>query len=418
MSEAVIDLRGYKKKFMNPKFRALVNDRSDTQVIVGGANSSKSYSVAQKIIYHTLSERYSRWLGCRKVKKDVKHSVYDQLREVLFNQKMEDLFTYNNTESNLTCKINGNDILGVGLDDVNKLKSFTNPTGYWMEEADQATPDDIDQLDLRLRGPEDCFFQGILSFNPISAQHWIKLHYFDHKIPNVLTHHSTYKDNIFLPPEIIRRMEKITDPYYVKVYVNGEWGIFSNGVFSNYIIEDFPYTENDLENVFQGMDFGFEHAQAIERAGFKDGELYVFDELHEKHRTNAQFIEDAKEYFGEDKLYEMYMTADSANPDKIREWNDYNFRVEPAKKGKDSLRYGIEFLTGLRIHIHESKCPNLAKEIQLFKRREDKDGNVTEDFVEINDDGIAALRYGSEFIWNNRNSIYYDPGYGLSELGL
>jgi phage terminase large subunit len=212
-------------------------------------------------------------------------------------------------------------------------------------------------------------------------------------------------------------MQNITDPYYVKVYVNGEWGIFSNGVFHNFIIEDFDYTEDDLENVFQGMDFGFEHAQAIERAGFKDGELYCFDELYEKHRTNTQFKDDAKEYFG-DKLYNMYMTADSANPDKIKEWQDDGYKVEGAKKGDGSVRYGVEFLTGLKIHIHRSKCTNLAKEIQLFKRREDKDGNVTEDFVEVMDDGIAALRYGSEYIWSNRNRVYYDPGYGLDDLGL
>ena len=416
MPEASIDLRGY-SKLMNPKFRVLVKDRSATQVIVGGANSSKSFSYAQKVIYHACRENYFRCLAVRKVKKDVKHSVYDQLREVLYKYKMEDLFTYNNTESNLTCKANGNDILGVGLDDVNKLKSFTDPTFFWAEEADQMTPDDIEQLSLRLRGPDYCFFQGGLTFNPISEQHWIKLKYFNNVIPDTLLHHSTYKDNIFLSPKIIKRMQNITDPYYVKVYVNGEWGIFSNGVFSNYIIEDFDYTEDDLENVFQGMDFGFEHAQTIERAGFKDGELYCFDELYEKHRTNTQFIEDAKEYFG-DKLYSMFITADSANPDKIKEWQDAGFRVEGAKKGDGSLRYGIEFLTGLRIHIHKSKCPGLAKEVQLFKRREDKDGNVTEDFVEVLDDGIAGLRYGSEFIWNNRNRVYYDPGYGLDDLGL
>ncbi|OHE68756.1 MAG: hypothetical protein A2001_13895 [Treponema sp. GWC1_61_84] len=404
-------------KSMNPAFKMLVNDRSALQVVVGGANSSKSYSYAQKVIYHALTEKYFRALAVRKVKKDVKHSVYDQMREVLFNQRMENYFTYNNTESNIICKLNGNDILGVGLDDVDKLKSFTNPTMFWAEEADQMSPFDVEQLSLRLRGPDHCFFQGGLTFNPISAQHWIKLKYFDHKVPDVLCHHSDYRDNIFLSPQVIKRMEQITDPYFMKVYVLGEWGLFSNGVFSNFIIEDFDYTENDLENVFQGLDFGFEHAQAIERVGFRDGELYCFDELHLKHRTNSEFIGDAKEYFG-DKLHEMYMTADSANPDKIKEWNDSGYKVEPAKKGDGSLRYGIEYLSGLRIHIHESKCPNLAKEIQLFKRREDKAGNVTEDFVEINDDGIAALRYGSEFIWNNRNSVWYDPGYSLGDLGL
>lgn len=417
MPDSIIDLTDY-GKFVNPHFKSLFKDRSGLQVVVGGANSSKSYTYAQKIIYHTLKQRYSRYLACRKVKKDVKHSVYDQLCEVIANQKMEHLFYYNKTESNITCKYNGNDILGVGLDDVNKLKSFTNPTGFWAEEADQMTPDDIDQLSLRLRGPKDCFFQGGLTFNPISEQHWIKLKYFNNKVADTITHHSTYKHNLFLPEKIILRMQSITDPYYKRVYVDGEWGIFKNGVFSNYIIEDFDYTEEDLENVFQGMDFGYEHAQAIERAGFKDGELYCFDELHEKHRTNTQFKEDAKEYFGEDNLRMMQLTADSANPDKIKEWEDDGYRIEPAKKGPGSVRYGVEFLTGLKIHIHKSKCPSLAKEIQLFQRRVDKNNEPMDEFIEINDDGIAALRYGSEFIWGNRNTVYVAPEWSLGDLGL
>jgi phage terminase large subunit len=420
MPETTIDLRGFAHN-INEKFIPLIKDRHPLQVIVGGANSSKSYSYAQKIVYHCIREKYYRCLATRKVKKDVKHSVYDQLREVLYRYKLENYFNYNNTESNLTCKINGNDILGVGLDDVNKLKSFTNPTMFWAEEADQMHPNDIEQLSLRLRGPDYCFFQGGLTLNPINAQHWIKLKYFDHKDENVLTHHSTYHDNRFLPAKIIKRMESITDPYYVKVYVNGEWGIFSNGVFSNYIIEDFPYTENDLENVCYGMDFGFTHAQAIECVGFKDGEIYVFDELWEKNRTNPQFIEDAEEYFG-DKLHNMRMTADSANPDKIEEWNQKGYSVEKAKKGQGSLKFGIEYLIDKKIHIHEKKCSNLAKEIQQFRRREDKNGEVTEDYVEVNDDGIAALRYATEYIWSNMESVRYyesnESDWTLDDLGL
>jgi hypothetical protein len=38
--------------------------------------------------------------------------------------------------------------------------------------------------------------------------------------------------------------------------------------------------------------------------------------------------------------------------------------------------------------------------------------------VEINDDTIAALRYGTESIWSNIGRVYYDPGYGLDDLGL
>jgi hypothetical protein len=43
---------------------------------------------------------------------------------------------------------------------------------------------------------------------------------------------------------------------------------------------------------------------------------------------------------------------------------------------------------------------------------------VTEDFVEINDDGIAALRYGSEYIWDNRRIYYEETDYSADDLGL
>jgi phage terminase large subunit len=417
MEQIEIDLKGFSKK-INPKFIPLIKDRHPLQIVVGGANSSKSYSYAEKIIYHTIREKYFRCLATRKVKKDVKHSVYDQLREVLNRYKLENYFTYNNTESNLICKLNGNDILGVGLDDVNKLKSFTNPTFFWAEEADQMTPNDIEQLSLRLRGPEYCFFQGGLTLNPISAQHWIKIKYFNNENVNWLTHRSTYKDNKFLPKKIIERMENITDPYYKRVYVDGEWGIYSNVVFTNYVIEDFDYTEKDLYNVSNGIDFGFAHASAFERCGFIDDEIYFFDEVWGKGWTNSDFIKNIVEAFGIE-CTGWPITAESAEPDRVEEFRRYGFtNFQEAKKGPGSLKYGIDYLCSKKIHIHSSKCMNLAKEIQMFKRREDKDGNTIDAFVEINDDCIAAARYATEYIWSNIENIYMPTEYSLEDLGL
>jgi len=154
---------------MNPKFRNILWEESPLEVFVGGGGSSKSYSIAQKLIYKTILEKGHRWIAGRKVKKDVKHSVYDLLRLIISEWNFDDLFTYNNTESYIKCKINGNDIIGVGLDDVGKLKSIVNPSGFWIDEADQTTPDDVAQLRLRIRTPKKYKIkqQGILSMNPI-----------------------------------------------------------------------------------------------------------------------------------------------------------------------------------------------------------------------------------------------------------
>lgn len=401
---------------VNENFYPLLFDENRLEVLVGGASSGKSYFVAQKIIYKTVAEKGHRYLVCRKVKKDVRHSCYDLLKATIHNFGLDDLFLYNDTETIIKCRLNNNDIIGVGLDDVDKLKSFHDPTDFWLEEADQATERDLNQLLLRLRGDTSFVKQGILTMNPIWAGHWIKKRFFDRTEKNCITNRSTYKTNRFLDKQTIRQLEDVADPYFKQVYVNGDWGVYGNVVFTNYTIETFDYTAEDLENVVTGMDFGYSHASAIIRCGFKDGELYVFDELYGKNWTNSDFIENATEYFGTDGIF-MRITADSAEPDRIEEWNKAGWRVYPAKKGAGTLKFGIDYLCRQRIHIHEKRCANLAKEIQTFHRREDRNGEATEDFVEVNDDCIAALRYATEQLWNDTGGGFISE-YDISELGL
>ncbi|GAG28616.1 unnamed protein product, partial [marine sediment metagenome] len=120
-----------------------------------------------------------------------------------------------------------------------------------------------------------------------------------------------------------------------------------------------------------------------------------------------------------DTKYRMQLTADSAEPDRIEEWNRGGWNVTAAKKGAGSLRYGIDYLSQRTWHIHRSKCPNLAGEVQMFKRREDKDGTVLDAFVEFNDDGIAASRYATEYIWGQYHGVLADYGGDvMGALGL
>jgi len=380
-----------------------------------------SYFIGQKIIFKTLAEEGHRYLVCRKVKKDVRHSCYDLLKATIRNMGFDDLFSYNDTETIIKCKLNNNDIIGVGLDDVNKLKSFFDPTDYWLEEADQSIDDDVKQLNLRLRGGTTFKKQGILTMNPIWEGHWIKKKYFDEKVKGAITHHSTYKGNRFLDADTKRKMSEITDPYYKTVYADGLWGVYGQRVFTNYVIEDFDYKEDDLENVFTGMDFGFNHASAIERGGFRDEDIYIFDELYGKGWTNATFIQAAKDYWGED-MYYFRIIADSAEPDRIKEWQEQGYKVEGAIKGPGSLKFGIDYLCSRTIHIHKTKCPNLAKEFPVFHRKKDRFGMETEEFEEINDDGISCLRFGTEPIWHDGMSMGTVGDYGgydvLGYLGL
>lgn len=412
-----IDLRGAISQKMNPAFWPIMTNQNRIQLLYGGASSSKSYSIAEKIIYKTLLETGHKWLVVRKVGTTLRHSVFDQLLKILRSWNLYDLCKINNTELTITCKANGNMILFTGLDDVEKLKSIEGITGIWIEEATELTERDFNQLDLRLRGVTKYKKQIILSMNPISILHWIKKRFFDRQEDDCFIHHSTYRDNAFLDEDSRRRLEGYTDPYWVSVYVNGEWGVLGNVVFSNFVVEDFPYTEEDLENVSNGIDFGFAHASAFLRCGEREDELYVFDELYGKGWVNADFIAYTKEKWPESPGWNI--TAESAEPDRLEEWNRAGYRfLVPAKKGAGSLKYGVDFLCSRKMHVHP-RCVHLIQELQTYKRREDKDGNVQDAFVEVNDDCIAALRYASEWMWaGNQGMVYQTPEYSAADLGL
>src|SRR5699024_11467616 len=63
-----------------------------------------------------------------------------------------------------------------------KLKSITFPKGeltdIWIEEASEILEEDFNQLDVRLRG-KGAHKQMVLTFNPVSVLHWLKLRFFD-----------------------------------------------------------------------------------------------------------------------------------------------------------------------------------------------------------------------------------------------
>ena len=411
-----VDLRRAWKCF-NKTFLPLVGDQHRVQAIVGGASSGKSYDIAMKIVLRTMTQSGHRYLVVRKVARTIRHSCFDLLIGIMGDWSVTQLYIIRRGELEITNKITGSSIIFAGLDDVEKLKSIYGITDIWVEEASETTEGDFNQLDLRLRGPSQYKKQIMLTCNPISALHWIKARFFDREEHDTITHRSTYKDNRFLDQDTRERLEAITDPYFKRVYVDGEWGIYENVVFTNIMIHDFEFGPDDMENVSTGMDFGFAHANALERVGFKDGNIWSFDELHGRGWTNREFIAYAQEQWGED-LFDFEITADSASPDHIKEWADSGYRVTGAKKGDGSLRFGVDYLASHRWHIHATKCPALAREVQAFKRREDKDGNTLDRFVEMNDDGIAACRYATEWIWAQSHGTIGEYGNALDALGL
>lgn len=77
---------------------------------------------------------------------------------------------------------------------------------------------------------------------------------------------------------MLRRKE--VDPEGYRVYGLGEWGEVAGLILKNYVIEEFDRTPERFDYMVNAQDFGFNHANCIGEVGFKDGDLYLCQELY------------------------------------------------------------------------------------------------------------------------------------------
>ena len=392
--------------WVNPGFYFLLWDRRRYNVVYGGAGAGKSYFQAQRVIYRTVAEKGHNTLCVRKVHSSNKFSTFQQILGVITDWSLEDVFKINRHDMVIKCN-NGNEIRFVGLDDAMKLKSITFASGpltdIWVEESTEITEEDFNQLNLRLRGQSPVGFQITLTFNPVSAIHWIRSRFCTTKRDDTVVYKVTYKDNAFIDKEYSAVLDdlKDVDKDYYAVYALGEWGVLTGLIFNNWKPMKSKYRRIDYDQILCGQDFGFNHKNAIELIGVKDGVLYSFDELWVSGLTNNEVISHVKDNGPFDR--KQLCIADSAEPDRIKEWRTHGFNVRPARKGKHSLRYGIDYLRGREWYVDPERCPGLVNELYQYKWASLKDGTLLDQPVAFMDDAIAACRYATEPLWWKRH---------------
>ena len=277
----------------NDTFLPLFWDEHRYLVLKGGGGSGKSIFAGRKVLERAATEPGHRWLVCRKVGRTLRESCFEQLKNQAYEFYPDQIaYIPKGKGGDMTIRFrNGSEILFSGLDDVEKLKSIYNVTGIWIEEASEVAERDFNQLDIRLRTKFPYYLQIILSFNPISIQHWLKKRFFDFDIKDpeerrramerTRTHESTYKDNRFLEAEAVRTLEgfRETDEYYYQVYALGMWGVAGKTVFDAKAIAQ--RLEEKIrpvrEGLFQFQDNGL-RLSGIAWTDEADGPVRVFRE--------------------------------------------------------------------------------------------------------------------------------------------
>lgn len=410
-----INLKIEKTAFNEVYYPHLLDYSHRYEVYYGGAGSGKSVFITQKLLIKALF-RKRKVLTVRKYATTLKDSVFQLAVDTLKKWGL-----YNYCKINLSTYMitlpNGSIFLFKGMDDSEKIKSITDITDIWCEEATELSEDEYTQLDLRLRANEGDL-QLICSFNPISKVNWVYNKWFsedavfDEESTMILK--TTYKDNRFLPEAYIKALEeKITsNPTYYRIYALGEFASLDKLVFNNWKVKEFNHAEIKGDLII-GLDFGFVNDPSALVASILDEDnkkIYIFKEWGDTNKTN----EELAKIISSLGFSKSNIIADAAEPKSIEEIKRNGIsRIRACAKGADSVLHGIQKLQQYEIIVHPS-CTGIATEFDNYSWQKDKKTNeYINKPIDAFNHFIDALRYSLQCISVNKLKTLNKASFGL-----
>ena len=373
------------------------------RVVKGSRASKKSKTTALWIICNMMKFPDANTLVIRKTFRTLKDSCFAELKWAIHRFKVDAFWDVKESPLEMTYKPTGQKIYFRGLDDPLKVTSITVDIGrlcwMWIEEAYEITKEsDFDMLDESIRGevPEGLFKQITLTFNPWNERHWMKHRFFDDPDDQTLALTTNYKCNEWLDASDLKVFEdmKKRNPRRYKVAGLGDWGIVEGLVYENW--KEQVFTLDDVRSLHTvcGLDFGYTNDPSAFFIGFLDLEnkrLYVWDEMYETGLSNRKIYETITGMgYGKETI-----TADSAEPKSIDELRSLGLYVHGAKKGKDSINNGIQWIQDLEIIVHP-RCVNFLTEISNYMWKSDRFGKRLNEPIDDFNHLMDAMRYALE----------------------
>lgn len=380
------------------------------RVCKGSRASKKSKTSALWFIVNLMAYPDANLLVVRKVFRTLKDSCFTELKWAVNRLEVSEFWEIKESPLEMTYKPTGQKIYFRGLDDPLKVTSITVEKGYlcwcWVEEAYEIGDENaFNMLDESIRGaiPAETglFKQVTLTFNPWNEHHWLKKRFFDNPDGETLAMTTDYTCNEWLDDNDKKLFEtmKINNPRRYRVAGLGEWGIVDGLVYESWEEKAFDFDEiralSGIRSAF-GLDFGYANDPTALFCGLVDTKakaVWVFDEIYKRGMSN-EAIADAviKAGFAKERI-----KADCAEPKSIDRLYELGLsRIRAARKGKDSVNSGIDFIRGFHIFVHP-KCVNFITEISNYtwdidRKTGEKINRPVDDFNHLMD----AMRYALE----------------------
>lgn len=369
----------------------------------GGRASTKSSFISLEIILNIIKDPECNAICFRKIGKDIEESVYNQILWAINILGVEAYFKAYKSPFRIVYIPTGQVITFRGLDDATKTKSIKLKNGYykisWFEELDEfAGPKEVRKAEQSImRGGSQ--FIAFKSYNPPqNINSWVNKEVLKDRADRLITH-NTYLDvpkewlgeQVFIEANYLKSLNELAYRHEYLGEVTGTGGI----IFPN--VEDMRMSDemiSHFDNLREGIDWGFAadpfawnklHYDKTRRT------IYIFDEIDKVGLTNDRAMELLK------PKTQVMITADSAEPKSIAEFQTHNFNIKGAIKGVDSVRYGIKWLQKLvKIYIDKKRCPHTFEEFALYELEKDKNGEFKDKYPDKMNHHIDLVRYSLE----------------------
>lgn len=352
----MIGKKMYLPDIVGKGYKTYWNFKGRYRVCKGSRASKKSKTTALNIIKRMVEYPEANTLVIRKTYRTLKDSCFAELKWAIHRLGLDNLWRITQSPLEMTYIPTGQKIYFRGLDDPLKITSITVEHGVlcwgWIEEAYEITKEaDFDILDESIRGelPPGLFKQWTITFNPWNEKHWLKTKFFDKPDKNTLAMTTNYMCNEWLDEadNVLFETMKKNNPRRYQVAGLGNWGIVEGLVYENW--EEKSFNLEDIKKIpgvksAFGLDFGYTNDPSALFCGMVDvagKTIYVFDEMYKCGMQNeAIYNEIYKMGYSKEKI-----VADSAEPKSIDRLFDLGLRrIRNARKGKDSVNNGIDFI--------------------------------------------------------------------------
>lgn len=360
-------------------FQANLEAKTKYVVNQGGTSSGKTYSIIQLLFLKAILEPNSIITIAGQDIPNLKKGAYrDAQRIYSTTEEVAKWFSKpNQTDRIFTCT-NGSVIEFSSFADEQDARSGKRDY-LFVNEANGVPYDIFWQLAIRTNK------QVFIDYNPTS-RFWVHNNLLGRDDVELII--SDHRHNPFMPDHRHKEIEAIEDPELYKVYARGKTGKLEGVIYSSW--STCAAMPDTYKHRWIGIDFGFTNdPTAIIDVRLSGGELWIDELCYERRMLNS----DIADMLAQADAKGIAIVADSAEPKSIAELTNSGYKVEPAQKGSDSVRSGIDILKRYKLNV-TSRSVNLRKELESYCWKKDRvSGQTLNEPIDMFNHALDAIRY-------------------------